>query len=578
MTRYAILIDANPASHLEAIRRAERFGLGLIRSRPGLTIFARQDGPHISLGEHGVVFGALFTPGVPDALTNLQPETQATVLASQGRHLIHAYWGGYIAVFDTDAGVTIVRAPFGDLPCLFVSRDGLFCAASDIPTLEALGLYDRVVDYDAVARHLVAGDFRNADTCLKGVSELRGGVRLSVNAGMVRTETLWSPWKFTGKASRLNDRVEADHRLADQARYSIRLRTAAYRRPLVLLSGGLDSSALAACLHHAGRDFACLTVATANPTGDERHFARAVTDRLQCPLVERFGDLARIDLLRSTATDMPRPVARSFEQATLALAAEVSDELGCDAVLDGGGGDNVFNSLQSATPAADCLLDDAGRPHFWPLVSSIAELADTSAWQVAYRAWRRARRPDNAYRWKPDLRFLSVAAAQRASEALAHSWCVPPSGTLPGRVAHVAMLIPAQGLAEDGDPFRHRPALSPLVSQPLIETCLRIPSWFWFERGNNRAVARRAFAATLPPDIAWRRSKGTPDSFVVEIFEANRELIRRCLLDGVLAANGVIDNDALATAFDDRRPTRGHDFVRIMQLMDAEIWCRAQAD
>ncbi|MGK4422636.1 asparagine synthase-related protein, partial [Klebsiella pneumoniae] len=72
----------------------------------------------------------------------------------------------------------------------------------------------------------------------------------------------------------------------------------------------------------------------------------------------------------------------------------------------------------------------------------------------------------------------------------------------------------AQSYVEGHDPQDLLPTVSPLLSQPLVETCLGVPSWLWFEGGRNRVVARRAFAGDLPADVIWRRSKGTPDSFV----------------------------------------------------------------
>lgn len=47
------------------------------------------------------------------------------------------------------------------------------------------------------------------------------------------------------------------------------------------------------------------------------------------------------------------------------------------------------------------------------------------------------------------------------------------------------------------------------------------------------------------------------------------------LLGGVLASRGLLDTELLAQVLDNRGPVTGHDFFRIMRLVDVEAWVRA---
>lgn len=574
--RFLVAVGADPMAQAALAARSAARGLAAWLDRPGLLIVVAAAAPALAVEDGGVVLGTVFRAGSAGPLTAFGAAGEAAVATTAGQYLFDHCWGAYVAILPTADGVRVIRAPFGGLPCLLCRVDGIDFAASDVDLLEAVGGYRRAIDAVALIRHLAAGDIRRTETCLAGVSEIRGGDRATLTGTGVTSETGWTPWRFAGERGQRHERVEADRRLFQQTLYCVRERTAGLAKPLLLLSGGLDSSVVAAALAATDRTFACLTFATVNPTGDERSFARLVVDALGRPLEEDRNRIDLIDLTRSAAAGLPRPVARSFEQGVARRAAAVAARLGCDAIVDGGGGDNVFGSLQSATPAADCLLSAAGRPHFRRVVADIADLAQASRWRVAWRARRRARRR-TGYHWPIDTRFLSPAAAALAGAGVLHPWLDAPGDVLPGRAAHVAMLIAAQGLAEDGLVTSDLPVMAPLVSQPLIETCLRIPSWEWFERGSNRAAARRAFAPLLPPAIAWRRSKGTPDSFVLELFDANRVLLRDWLGGGWLAERGLIDVAAVTAALDDPAPARDHGFVRLMQLMDAEAWVRAQA-
>src|SRR5690606_29821877 len=93
------------------------------------------------------------------------------------------------------------------------------------------------------------------------------------------------------------------------------------------------------------------------------------------------------------------------------------------------------------------------------------------------------------------------------------------------------------------------PRFSPLLSQPLVEFCLGVPTWVWCAGGINRAPARTAFAADLPRAILERVSKAGPDSFVRSIFDRHRRTYRDLLLEGLLARHGLIEREAVEAAF-----------------------------
>jgi asparagine synthase (glutamine-hydrolysing) len=121
------------------------------------------------------------------------------------------------------------------------------------------------------------------------------------------------------------------------------------------------------------------------------------------------------------------------------------------------------------------------------------------------------------------------------------------------------------------------PLVAPLLAQPLVELCLRIPSWLWFDQGLSRAIARTAFAVDLPAAIVRRRSKGSPDAFVAQLFERHASRIRDDLIDGEMAAMGLLDRAALIRALDGDAPMHEGELQRIMTLYDAELWCQAWA-
>lgn len=116
----------------------------------------------------------------------------------------------------------------------------------------------------------------------------------------------------------------------------------------------------------------------------------------------------------------------------------------------------------------------------------------------------------------------------------------------------------------------------PLLSQPVLEACLKVPSWMWIAEGRNRAVARSAFSDLLPPDILHRRSKGTFMNYSGAVYRRNKRLLEEYLLTGQLADKGFLDADALRQFFNRDLAARDDRFMRIFDLCAAESWVRHQ--
>ncbi|WP_324698900.1 asparagine synthase-related protein [Novosphingobium sp. RL4] len=546
--------------------------------RPGLFACASHGVEAIRLLDAGLIVGAVYCRDRMKRITVLPPQECDKILQTNGRRLIERYWGDWVAVIRAQDAAFLLRSPFGALPCLYRSNAGATIVASDIDTLAWASDMANSVDYGGVAFQLYAGDMRSAETCITGVHEVRGG-EVAVFSGKSAThETLWSPWMVPQSSRRATAADLNEQILRELAISCVAAKTSRTSNPLVMLSGGLDSSILAACLAARGREFACLNLVAPAAAGDERNYARAVASFAARELTERNMPDQALGLESLPASRLPRPVARGFEQRLFQDAQTVAAELGCDAIVDGGGGDNVFCSLQSASPAADCLLGGHSLTAFWRTCQEIGEMAHASVWHVAWKALSRAAHRSRPYRWSTSSSLLPPAAVQTARNRKLHPWLADNEERLPGRAGQIALLVAAQSFIEDGPAGTKDKVVSPLVSQPLIEHCLSIPSWHWFENGCNRAVARRAFDRNLPHEVVWRRGKGMPDSFVVRMFEANRSYIRDNLLDGLLANEGVICSSSVLRILDDPAPFQGQEFGRIVRLMDAEKWAREIRD
>ena len=116
--------------------------------------------------------------------------------------------------------------------------------------------------------------------------------------------------------------------------------------------------------------------------------------------------------------------------------------------------------------------------------------------------------------------------------------------------------------------------VQPLLSQPIIEMCLSIPSWRMCAGGMDRSAIREAFADRLPSSVIQRRTKGGPDGFAHRILRHHLAAVRERLLGGLLAEHGIVDIAALEEQLREEKMMRGIDYVRILLLLDTEAWAR----
>lgn len=572
-TYFAVLGRRDPFGARRILeRRACEFGLAPIHTSDGLSLFS--DGPEtLDLNGAGSIVGSIFrnAPGMPYFHPDLA-ERVATV-TSRGSLLTERCWGDYLAFLappDEDE-LIVVRPPFTDLGAVHMSFRGLTLVASTPLLLSKFTGEAPEPHWSMIANHLKTGGMRQSESCLAGIEELLYGTRLVVTATGASVESAWSPWNFAAsrRSWRPNDLADL---LRETAIHVVEARLRRYGHVAVMLSGGLDSSILAACAAGGIGRLSCVNFTTGDRVGDEVDYAELVANRLGASIHSMELGLGDVDVGTSQVAHLARPIARSWAQAISAAKQRLAARLGAEVIVDGGGGDNIFCFLQSAAPVADRIRCEGIGRGALRTAGDVAEFTESSLARVltkaAHRAWIRS--PD--YRWSCDLRYLTASALERAGEPR-HRWLRPPPEALPGASAHIAVIAIVENLLETF--VVERPEGSPLMAQPLVEVCLSVPTWLWFERGHNRALARRAFRELLPAEIVERRSKGTPDGFVARVYDANRPALRDLLCGGRLAAEGLLDRDAIDSTLKIPGPVKGHDHIRLLRIADVEAWVRS---
>ncbi|BEV11928.1 asparagine synthetase B family protein [Asticcacaulis sp. DW145] len=525
--------------------------------------------------QSGAVAGHLFNRPDFQVVTTLANPFSQEIVETQGRLLVTACWGGYVA-FVTDADghtIHVLRDPSGAMPCVYTHSRQDWIFASDITALSLASQQSPTVDTAALARFLMSYDLRDARTCLSGIEELLAGFRLSVGARGQGLTAIWSPWDFVEPLSETSpEDLASDLRTVVLA--CVNAWAGRFAHTLLSVSGGLDSSILTACLKTGGHRASYLTLATNEAVGDERAYARVLAAHLKVEITEAQYDMTDIDVTRSSASHLPRPVQYAYGQGEHAAKLRIVRERGIDALMTGIGGDNVFCSMHSGTPLVDSAYARGLRTESLGTLMDICALTGASVWEIGGLAIEKALAGNRPYRWLYDDSFLHPDVVAQADRISGHPWLTPPKGALPGKAAHIVKLVRIQGTIDGFSRDDTPPQINPLLSQPIVEACLRIPTWEWVRGGRDRSIARLAFAGDLPAEIVQRRSKGGPDSFAFDIIDRNRRVLCDRLVNGELRRLRLIDPVAIHDALDPERAIDPMQYLRLSGLAEAEAWVR----
>lgn len=528
--------------------------------------------PEVTLEPAGSLIGCAFTRKtgqLVDTISLGAGESVATLAA----RLVRQYWGAYVAILPDPEGrgFGVMSDPSGLCPVYRLETSRHLLLASDARLLGAAAGIPIGVDFAALDAFLRFPELRQHRTCLQGIGELTPGMLLHAGG---REPLEVSAWNLADHLPRGDwpAFAEAAEELRALAIRTIRAWAERLGPVAVATSGGVDSSFLCAALAGAGRDFACITLATADRSGDESDYARLLASHLDAGFARRVYDPALYDPAATASAGLPRPARKGFVSVVDALLADGARELGASAVFDGNGGDNLFCFLHSAAPIVDRLRNDGVRAALAETLPDMCRLTGCDIPTMLRATGKRllARRHDRG--WEPDRRLLVGSDQELRPEPLT-AWHRLEPGLHEGKRDHLALIMRAQNHVHGAGPGPAR--FSPLMSQPLLEFCLGVPTWFWIRGGQNRALARAAFQDILPGSILRRSSKAGPDSFLRGAFERHRDALHGRLSGGVLAEAGLIDRAALDEAFTLETSRRGSLVYRLLDLVEAENWARS---
>jgi asparagine synthase (glutamine-hydrolysing) len=471
---------------------------------------------------------------------------------------------------------------------LFTFLDGTALVfATEVRVLLALLRRRPAPDELALTHHLVDHAVPGGQTLFAGISRLGGGELLELSDTARARRSHWAP-RYAPPLREPRAALAARLRRELEAAVGDDVPAGA-----LLLSGGLDSSVVAALAAPQAPGLQAIAAAFVEPELDETAWARRVAESSGLPLTTVPIDQREpLDaaVAYQAAWALPLPVPGIVIEAPLVARAAA---MGAAVLLDGQGGDELF-----------------GAAHFL-IADRVRRLRPVAAWRLARQhPWLGAHPPRRHVR----RIFTSVglhgalapglherARRRRPAERYAPDWLRPDLAQVyrdtqdpwgwkrldgPRWWAYLAdALTRGRERADLADYLRRRgrmgglEARSPLLDVRLVELALRLPPETNFDPVTSRPLVREALRGALPPDVLARRDKRDFSALHHGALLAphNLERVRALLAQRRAAVGAYVDLAHLHRDLLDHPPAVGTPgwrtwAVHVWNVVTAELW------
>jgi asparagine synthase (glutamine-hydrolysing) len=429
-----------------------------------------------------------------------------------------------LALWDRRKGLLMLaRDRFGIKPLYYENRQGRLAFASELKALAIQPDFPRSVDRQALHSFLAFNSIPAPLSIFQSARKLPPGHLLTCSPEGVSIERFARPAPAPEPELRRDPPQELAQELRDRLAESVRAHLLADVPVGVLLSGGVDSSGLAALAAEQSTErVSTFSIGFRERSFNELELARQVAERYGTDHHELVVSPQVSDLLPRLVQSFDEPFADSSALPTYLVSELASQHV--KVVLSGEGGDELFGGYETYT--ADQLALRIG-----PIAARLAPLLDrlpssNARVSLEYRAKRFARAAalpplERHHGWK------EIFSEQQRSEMLQEEWRDPgydPLGPWRERFAETErapllarlqdvdlgiyladdLLVKTDRMSMAHSLEARVPYLDPVVS----DLALALPTSLKVRGLSKKRLLRSALAPLVPRSILSARKRG----------------------------------------------------------------------
>jgi asparagine synthase (glutamine-hydrolysing) len=528
--------------------------------------------------------------------------------------IVHAYeqWGdacverlrGMFAFAVWDAPrrrLLLARDRLGVKPLYWALSQGRLLFASEIKSILQSGLVAAEADETRLPEQLSTRSLAGPETLFKGIYRLLPGHTAVFQDGAIRTRRYWDVpvGHPDADGNRMSER-DAVQRFRELLEESVRLRLMADVPLGMFLSGGLDSSAIAALMARMiDRPLQTFSVAFRERAFSELDYARQVSrairaDAHEVVIDERqfFGALPRLIWHEDEPIAHPSSVPLYFVSELASKHVKV--------VLTGEGSDELLAGYGKYPRAvanwhAGELYGAVPAPLRRWIASSVVPRLPGRVQRYASRSF--LARPvtsealffDNfaaigldGQRSLLRARFAAMATPEHAYGP-SRQYFDTPNGrsTVLDRLLYSDLKTYLVELLMKQDQMSMAASIEsrvPFLDHKLVEFAAALPDRLKLRGFKTKWILREAVREIVPPRILSRRKMGFPVPFDVWMRGAWNGVARDVLLDSRSRQRGIIDPAAVGRLIDAHRSGKSNGSDAIWTLLNLELWYRTFID
>ena len=490
------------------------------------------------------------------------------------------------------ARLLVARDRMGEKPLYFTAAPGAFVFASELKSLLAHPGVGRRLSLRALRKYLSYEFVPSPHSMIEGVRKLRPAHRLIWERGGWREERYWG-LSYEGEKLRLGAE-EAAEEVRGRLREAVRLRLVADVPLGVLLSGGIDSSAVAAlaCEEAVGR-VRTFSIAFAEPSFDESSYARAVAARLGTEHhEERFTERDMLAIVPEIPRLLDEPLGDGSLIPTFLLSRYTRRHV--TVALGGDGGDELFAGYPTyvAHRLAGYYRGLPGLLRRGLIEPAVARLpVSTEKLSFDFRAKRFVRGAGlpagtrhavwmGSYDAAEQRRLLApeVLAAcpdeevfdeVRAYDGLNGADAVEPMMRLDATHYLPECVLFKVDRASMAASLEVR---APFLDHTLVEFLTRLPVGLKLRGLTTKYILKRAMRSRLPREVTDRPKKGFGMPVAKWVKGELRPLVRETFSPARLRRRGLFNPDYVSRLLDEHEGGRAYHRKLIWTLLMFELW------
>ena len=533
--------------------------------------------------------------------TNSDTETIVHAYEQWGDDCIQRFRGMFaFAIWDAPARrLLLVRDRLGVKPLYWALARNRLLFASEIKGILESGLVAASPNHCVLPEVLATRGTAGAETMFEGIYKLLPGHRLIFENGRVRSEKYWE-LPLDGPdpdLDRLPDTAIID-RFRSLLRESVRLRLMSDVPLGMFLSGGIDSSAIAALMaREIDRPVDTFSVAFADRRFSELEYARAVARAIGANAHETviddndfFTALPRLvwheDEPIAHASSVPLHFVSMLarQHVTVVLTGEGSDELLAGygkyprAVINwrAGGVYERFVPASVRTAVAESVVPrlpgQAGRyarRSFLAMPRTISAMFLDNFAGMPLHQQRELLSPS------------ALTGGDPYGSSLAYFKEVNGRSGLLGRLLHTDIKTYLVELLMKQDQMSMSASIEsrvPFLDHKLVEFAARLPDRLKLRGFTTKRILREAIRGLLPNEILTRGKMGFPVPFGEWTRNQWQPVVRDVLLDRRTRERGLINPVAVEHLLDAHRDGTANGGDAIWALVNLELWYRTFID